>query len=269
VADFPEPSLGERERVVVIGGGLSGVEVATEIAERHPRLCVVLLARTILPGVSERGRAYAERVIADLGIERRAGEAVEIDAGGLVLRDGARLDAGLVVWAGGFAPRGPAVASELECDASGRLLVDASLQAVGHDRIWVCGDAAAPPPGLAFARMGCALAMPMGAHAADNVVRSIRGESPMAFRFGYAGQCISLGRRRALVQLVTPEDRPRDRFVSGRMGALVKELISTLVIGALRVERLFAGAYSWPRNVEAQQQNRSLPTSRVQASVGG
>ncbi len=262
-------SLGERERVVVIGGGLSGVEVATEIAERHPRLRVVLLARTVLPGLSARARAYAERVIAELGIERREGEAVEIDAGGVVLRGGARVDAGLVVWAGGFAPQGPAVASELVRDGSGRLLVDASLQAVGHERIWVCGDAAAPPPGLGFARMGCALAMPMGAHAADNVVRALRGESIAAFRFGYAGQCISLGRKRGLVQLVTPEDAPRDRFVSGRMAALVKELISTLVIGALRVERLYAGAYSWPRSVEARQHTPALPASRAQVSVGG
>lgn len=262
-------SLGERERVVVIGGGLTGVEVATEIAERHARLCVVLLARRILPGLSDRARAYAERVIAELGIERHEGEAVEIDAGGVVLRGGARLDAGLVVWAGGFAPQGPAVASELARDASGRLLVDASLQAVGHERIWVCGDAAAPPPGLGFARMGCALAMPMGAHAADNVARAVRGEAPAAFRFGYAGQCISLGRKRGLVQLVSPEDRPRDRFVSGRMGALVKELISTLVIGALRVERLCAGAYGWPRSVEARHHTPALPASRAQVSVGG
>ena len=202
-------------------------------------------------------------------VSKGEGEAVEIDAGGVVLRGGARVDAGLVVWAGGFAPQGPAVASELVRDGSGRLLVDASLQAVGHERIWVCGDAAAPPPGLGFARMGCALAMPMGAHAADNVVRALRGESIAAFRFGYAGQCISLGRKRGLVQLVTPEDAPRDRFVSGRMAALVKELISTLVIGALRVERLYAGAYSWPRSVEARQHTPALPASRAQVSVGG
>ena len=53
------------------------------------------------------------------------------------------------------------------------------------------------------------------------------------------------------MQLVTPDDRPRDRFISGRMGAAIKELICSFVTGSLRVERHFAGAYTWPRGLEA------------------
>lgn len=265
-------ALGAGERVIVIGGGLSGVETATEIAEHHPLLRVVLVARTILPCVSDAGRAYAASVIESLGIERRDDVAAAIDARGVTFEDGSRLDAGLVVWAGGFAPCGPAIAGELARDHRGRLLIDETLRAVGADRIWIAGDAAASPPGLPFARMGCALAMPMGAHAADNVARAVRGQAPRPFSFGYAGQCISLGRKRALVQRVTPEDRPRGHIISGTMGALLKELICGYVAGSLRVERLVAGAYRWPHTIVARRevvQPGPTSTSMPGAAPGG
>jgi NADH dehydrogenase len=261
-------SLAPGERVVVIGGGLSGVELATEIAEAHPRLDVVLVADVVLPGVSDGARVYAERVLAELGVDLRRGKAVAIDASGALLQGGVRIDAALVVWAGGFAPAGPSIASDLARDAQGRFLVDASLRAIGHDAIWIAGDAAAPPPGLPFARMSCALAMPMGAHAADGVVRAIRGEAQAPFRFGYAGQCISLGRKRALVQMVDAEDRPRDRFLSGRMGAVVKELICTYVTGSIRVERRFGGAYTWPRKIEAREDEPAASAMAHAAPLG-
>lgn len=260
-------SLGPGEQVVVIGGGLSGVEVATEIAEHHPRLRVTLVAESVLPAVSDGARAYAERVLGELGIERRAAHAVAIDAGGVDLEGGERIDASVVVWAGGFVACGPKIESDLAREASGRLRVDAALRAEGREHVWVVGDAAAPPPGLPFARMSCALAMPMGAHAADNVARALRAEPAEPFRFGYAGQCISLGRKRGLVQMVTPDDRAQPRFFSGTMAAVIKELVCTFVTGALRVERMFGGAYTWPRKLEAGREAMSLPARSGRASA--
>jgi len=244
-------AMADGERVVVVGGGLTGVEVASEIAERHPRLHVILLARELLPSMSDAARAYVTTVLADLGVERRLESAGAIEADGVELASGERIDAGLVVWAGGFEPRGAGLSQALLHDERGRVRVDASLRALGTDGIWVAGDAVAPPPGMSFARMSCAIAMPMGAHVADEMTRALRAEPARPFRFGYAGQCVSLGRRRGVVQLVTPEDRPRPRFISGKMGAVIKELICSFVTGALRVERLFAGTYTWPRGVEA------------------
>ena len=44
-------------------------------------------------------------------------------------------------------------------------------------------------------------------------------------KIGYLGQCVSLGRRDAVVQWVTPDDRPKPSAVTGRAAARIKEMI--------------------------------------------
>ena len=46
---------------------------------------------------------------------------------------------------------------------------------------------------------------------------------------------------------VDADDRPSGRLVRGRKGALIKEGICRMVIGAIRLERWLPGLYSWPR----------------------
>jgi hypothetical protein len=60
-------------------------------------------------------------------------------------------------------------------------------------------------------------------------------------------QCVSLGRRAAVVQSVTPDDRPTARVLTGRAAVLVKESVCRFVIGMLRAERTLGGAYRWPK----------------------
>ena len=69
---------------MVCGGGLTGVEAATEIAERFPGTDVTLLSRD-RPGwmTSERARACLDRALDRLGVRARSG--VEITK---VLPDG-------------------------------------------------------------------------------------------------------------------------------------------------------------------------------------
>jgi hypothetical protein len=52
--------------------------------------------------------------------------------------------------------------------------------------------------------------------------------------------------------VVRPDDTPDGRIVTGRTGALIKELICRYVIGMIRAERWVAGAYQWPRAVQAE-----------------
>jgi NADH dehydrogenase FAD-containing subunit len=92
--------------------------------------------------------------------------------------------------------------------------------------------------------MACATALPMGAHAADNILRDAQ---PSPFKFGYLAQCISLGRHDALLQFVHADDRPRRLFLSGRLAAFVKEMICYLALKVLFMERRYPGLYTWPR----------------------
>jgi len=247
-------ALPEGAPVVVVGGGLTAIEVVAEIAEAHPRLRVTLLAGTFAPSLSPRGRDYARDTLGALGVRVEEGvRAVRVEGDAVACGDGRVVASQLTVWAGGFDAAGPAVAGDLVCDPSGRLRVSRDLGAVGHAGVFVAGDAAAPPPGMDFLRMGCASAMPMGAQAADNAVRWLEGRPTEPHGFGFVAQCVSLGRRRGLVQSVTPDDHATARVVTGRTGALIKEAICRLVVGMIRAERWVDGAYQWPRTLRAAE----------------
>ncbi|WP_437874856.1 FAD-dependent oxidoreductase [Sorangium sp. So ce513] len=245
-------------RVAVGGGGLTAIEAAAEIAEAFPALRVALATRgRVGEGLSERGRAYVARALRELGVTTlERVRATRVDAHGLHLApedasapgDGAadrlaapgRLDADIVVLATGFRPAALAGGSGLATVAGGRLAVDRWLRAPAHPEIWGAGDAAAALDGDgAPLRMGCATALPQAAYAADSVVAALAGDAPPPpFRFAFAVQCMSLGRRRGLIQRVDPSDRPIERVLTGRAGAWVKELVCRYTIAVLRFEQL-------------------------------
>lgn len=135
--------------------------------------------------------------------------------------------------------------------SDGRVAVDAYLRVQGLHDVFAVGDLAAPPApsvgtGLGTTRMGCASAMPMGAHAADQVLRLFEQRPLVPYHFQYMIQCISVGRRRGVIVGVDGDDRPTGRVLRGRRAALVKELVCRFVLAALRLERLMAGLYAWP-----------------------
>jgi NADH:ubiquinone reductase (H+-translocating) len=242
------------ERVVVVGGGLTAIETANGIAESHPHLEVLLAtAGRLGADLSEAGRAYLLRALDELGVRLREGtRAVEVQADGLLVRTlglsaAARIEASIVVMATGFRASALAERSGLPTTAEGRVVVDDHLRVVGHPSIWAAGDAAAAMGADGALRMSCATAMPQAAHVADDVVATLAGEAHDAFRFGFLVRCISLGRRRGLVQWVNDRDEARETVLTGRIGAWFKEAVVRFTVLALRLERLFPGGYRWPR----------------------
>jgi|SRR5579859_6154473 len=140
------PSLAERGgRLLVCGGGLTGIEAATEIAESFPGLNVALATRERLgERLSEKGRAHLRRVFATLGIALFEDAAVaRLSAGEAELADGETLPFDLCLWAGSF--RVPALARQagLRVNEHGQILVGADLRSLSHPRIVAAGDAAA------------------------------------------------------------------------------------------------------------------------------
>ena len=254
------PRLAPGQRVLIVGGGLSAIELAAEVAEAYPQLGVELVTRQLAEGLNGAVRDVLAEELRGLGVSLREGVSIErLEAGGARLADGSFLPAALSVVASGFeATPLPAVHALARSD-SGRVLVDEQLrvlvQAPGGPRalpnVFAAGDLAQPPAatiggGLRTTRMGCVDAMPLGAHAADQVARLLSGQALRAFHFNYMIQCISLGRKRGAVVFVDRDDRPTGRVLRGRAAALVKESICRFVIGSMRLERLSAGFYAWP-----------------------
>ncbi|AOS62754.1 NAD(P)/FAD-dependent oxidoreductase [Actinoalloteichus hymeniacidonis] len=226
-------SAARRGRVTVVGGGLTGIEAATELAESHPGLRVQLLVGTVVgPALSARGRAHLGRVFDRMGIEVRAGARVaEVRESRLVLTDGQTVDTDLTVWATGFGVPDLATRAGLAVDAAGRLLVDDAMRSTSHPDVYGAGDAAT----VRFSdgqelRMSCATAKPVGQHAADSIVARLSGRVPRPFRFRYYLQCISLGRHDGLIQLVDARDNAKERILTGRAAARVKETVVRLAL---------------------------------------
>lgn len=239
-----DPSRRHPVRVAVVGGGLTGIETAAELATVDGLEVTLHAADTIASGLSDRGAASVRRTLGSLGARVAAGAAV----GDAVAGTPGDLDADLVVWATGFAASSLAARSGLPVDELGRVRVDPALRVLGQERIVAAGDGAViDDVGYAYVRMSCAIGMPMGVHAGTTVGRAIAGESPTAFDAGYALRCISLGRRAGVAQWVTADDRPRRLVLTGRPGARLKEWVCRSTLRAMRNEADRPGSTRWPR----------------------
>lgn len=235
-------------RLVVVGGGLTAIEGASEIAEAFPSLRVTLLSRgAIGEGWSEAGRTHVRSALHRLGIDVREGvQVTRVVRGGVETASG-RVDADATLWAGGFAFSPLPREAGLAVDARGRVLVDPFLASVSHPDVFAAGDCAVPvePPGDPLP-LGCKTAMPTGAHVADTLARTLHGRPARPFDFAAGVFCISLGRHDGLVQF-SKDAQPTGRAVTGRRAAWIKELICRGTMWGLTAERLGAPGVAWLR----------------------
>lgn len=234
-------------RVTIIGGGLTGIELSTEIAEAYPQAKVTLLTcEEIGPNLSSKGHTYALDALKRRGITvHEHVTAAEITADAVLTADGRRFATDLPIWTSGFGVSPLARDAGLAVNNRGQILIDPYLRSISHPEIFAAGDSAAS--GL---RMACATAMPLGAHAADNVIALTNGQPLQPMRFSFVVRCISLGRHDALVQRVDAVDQPRDQIYTGRLGSWLKEAICRYTVWTLYIERRMPGVFHWTQAAE-------------------
>lgn len=200
---------------VIVGGGPTGVEFAGALQELlrgpltkdHPRLDlsqaqIVLVEATgrLLGTYPDRLSSYARRRLVRMGVDVRLRTSVaEIDATGVMLGDGRRVDASTVVWTAGVGGPPELAAWGLETAKASRGMVTESLHIEGDERVWIVGDAAVP--GAAFAPMVAQNASQQGTLAARNILRLLDGERPMPYRYKDLGNMAVIGRNAAVVDL--------------------------------------------------------------------
>ncbi|MFD9880596.1 NAD(P)/FAD-dependent oxidoreductase [Streptomyces alboflavus] len=216
------------QSVVVVGGGLTGLEAATEIAEARPDLDVALTARGALgEWLSPKGRAHVRKVFAGLGITAHEHAAVTgVEADRVATADGTSVPAAVTVWTAGFAVHTIARATTLKVTDTGQIVVDRTMRSLSHPDVYAVGDAAmAMGPGDKPLRMSCATGTPMAWQAADAIAARLTGGKIPKTPLRYFNQCVSLGRKEGLIQYVTADDRAVRTALTGRFAATYKELI--------------------------------------------
>ncbi|WP_399886822.1 NAD(P)/FAD-dependent oxidoreductase [Streptomyces sp. BBFR51] len=214
--------------VVVVGGGLTGLEAASEIAEARPDLDVALTARGDLGDwLSPKGRRHLRKVFGALGITAHENaDVTTVAEDHVVTADGTHVPAEVTVWTTGFAVHPMARATTLDVTDTGRIVVDGTMRSVSHPDVYAVGDAAlAAGPGDKPLRMSCASGVPSAWQAADAIAARLTGQKLPKVSPRYFNQCISLGRRQGLIQYVTADDRAVSAALTGRLAALYKELV--------------------------------------------
>ncbi|MGW1996505.1 NAD(P)/FAD-dependent oxidoreductase [Embleya sp. NPDC001921] len=222
--------------VLIVGGGLTGIEAASEIAEAYPNLHVSIAARGGLGDwLGDKARHHLRGAFARFGITvHEDTDVTAVEADRVLTATAGRIPAQVTVWANGFAVHPIAAASTLEVSDTGRIVVDATLRSISHPDVYAVGDAAfAIGAGGKPLRMSCAAANPMAWLAADGLAARLTGRKAPENEIGYKFQCISLGRRDAILQHVTPDDQAKPKAMTGRNAARVKELICSATTWSL------------------------------------
>jgi NADH dehydrogenase len=208
---------------VMIGGGVTGVEVAAELLEmaretlmpRYPSLRPTHLSVTVLEGAArlvpaarESHSEYVLRFLERRGAVVRLGaKVVRVESKRVHLESGETVEGFTLLWTAGVQP--PELVRELPFDHApdGRVRVDDRLRALRPDGtpaedVYVIGDCAASL--RADGRFQPALsqtAIAMGTHVGDTLVRRARGLPARAFSFKDAGYIISLGKHSSVLEL--------------------------------------------------------------------
>jgi NADH dehydrogenase len=198
---------------VIIGAGPTGVEMAGALAEisrrvlerdfrridpGRARIILIEAGPRVLPAMSAESSESARRQLERLGVEVITDSPVTaVDDRG-VTHGGTRTDTRTVIWAAGVAASTLGSSLGAELDRAGRVIVNQDLSVKGADGVFVIGDLASiksdgkPVPGLSPA------AMQEGRHAAKNIVRTLRGEPTLPFRYWDKGTLATIGKAAAV-----------------------------------------------------------------------
>ncbi len=260
------PEIGARGgQVVVCGGGATGIETAAQVASIYPQIKVSLVTRGSLARSWNKSVADAiRRRLVSLGVEIIEQSTVSaVRAQRVVLEGGRELECSLCIWTTGFVVQPLAREAGLAVNERDQILVDPFLHSVSHPQIYAIGDAASPveDPGVSHVRMSAFTASIMGAHGADCLSAELAGKTPKPLSFAYLAQAIALGQRHAMFLTLSPDDKARPPYITGRLGALTREVFISFVIAATLAQQRFPGLFVWlgkRRYEQAQRGKRAL-----------
>jgi NADH dehydrogenase len=204
--------------VVIIGGGLVGVELrgeltafADDVLRYYPRIRrdevrfhLFEAGPRVLPEVDEQLAQSAARVLRRRGADLRATTPVRGIAPERVTLADETIDAATIVLAAGIVPNEVAARMAVAHDPRGRISVDAAMRSTSHPNVWALGDCAAipGPDGRTYPALA-QHATREATQVARNVVAVVRGtHAPAPFVFRTLGTMASLGHSQAVAEVM-------------------------------------------------------------------
>ncbi len=170
--------LKNAKKIIVGGGGFSGTELACELATHRRDLDITLIqgATILLKELGNRISVLAKKRLEKSNVHLVLGEHIK-----KVTKDAVEAESGktfpydVFIWTGGVKPN----------NLLGKIEVSEALQANNLKNVFAAGDAVSP--GVA------PRAEKMGETAAENVLRSIRDEQLLPYKYQHMGYVVPLG----------------------------------------------------------------------------
>ncbi len=239
-ADLEE--LRQRLRVLIVGAGATGVEVASAMAElmegewerawriagkldhyRLPKPQIALLdaGPMVLAGWSHQTSQSVADALREMGVDLRLNtRIVLVEPGCVQIKSGEWIAAGTLVWAGGVRAPKMLEAAGLPVGVGGRIQVDQFQRVAGHPNIYAVGDSALlldkttgrPVPPTAD------IALRSGETAALALTLALQGRKPERVLRPITRKVISVGRRNGAADLLGVK-------LKGRLALIIKDLI--------------------------------------------
>lgn len=192
----------------VAGGGCTGVEVVTEIAQflntilkkdypeiqrSEVQIFLIEALDRILPSFPKFLSDVATERLRQMGIEVLLNSPIEwVNEESIVLKDGKLIPRGILVWAGGVKARELSLNPEVKRDQNRRILVNEFLEIPGFPEIYAIGDGSNVERNRALPPTA-SVAVQEARYVAESIVRQIKNKQILPFRFNYRGDMASLG----------------------------------------------------------------------------
>lgn len=209
--------IDEDLRIVVVGGGATGVETAGAFAElrnndmpttypeldpKRVHITLIEMGPFVLAPFHPNLRDYARKALEKRGVDLRLETTVkEVRADGVIITKGDQeefLQAGIVVWASGVTAHATIKDWNIPQGRGGRVMVDEHWKVDGLDDVYAIGDIAITPQALPQ------LAQPAiqgGKHVAKLIARAQKGKSTKNFKYTDKGTMATIGRASAIAQI--------------------------------------------------------------------
>ncbi|HEV2765687.1 MAG TPA: NAD(P)/FAD-dependent oxidoreductase [Pyrinomonadaceae bacterium] len=200
---------------VVVGGGASGVELATKMADLlrdaferrglrgEPRVLLVEMAKRVVPGMDEDIREAVEEALQEKRVEMHTEtRVVRVTPRAVVLEHGGEqteVEEAAVVWVAGVRPSPLIEKLDAPKDRRGLLVVEPTLQVRGLTEVFALGDNASFPDVVPSLFGTAQLAFQQSDLCADNVQALLDGGVPGRKHFEELGEAVSLGTETAAV----------------------------------------------------------------------
>lgn len=206
---------------VIVGGGPTGVEMAGAISEiarqtmeadfrnidpKDARVVLVEAEVRVLASFHESLSKDARADLINLGVEvLTEARVTDINSNGVTLNDRAgveeKISSKTVVWAAGVKPAAINTTLGVPLDRAGRIIVTAKLSVENYPNLFVIGDQAHFRESDGKALPGLApVAIQMGTHAAKNIIKLIKNEPTLDFKYTDKGQMATIGRKLAVME---------------------------------------------------------------------